>query len=216
MQNRWLPFLIIGFFSIIVLLFFTIRLRPIDLSRQQTEQLSILTEPSVTFVNPSKGSKEAKIQIIVFSDFGCDACSLVLPALDAAVKAYPEDVRVVWKNLPNTSAHPEATSAAIAAHCADRQGAFWAYHDLLFERRSFLSKDQFVQIAKELSLDLKRFTSCIEKKDTLPIIEKDVEEAQAIKLIATPTLFVGKEKIVGSISVQELNQLIQEQIAATP
>lgn len=213
MPHRWLPLFTLTFLTVIVFIFFVIRLRPIETRRAETTTvLTPLAEPTVTFVNPSFGASEPKITIVEFADFECSACGQLTPTLDAIVKAYPKEVRVVWKNLPNSSAHDQAIPAAIAAHCADRQGKFWNYHDLLFARMSILSDDQYTQIANELSLDLSRFKTCVKSKDTFPIIQKDIEEATALGLIATPTLFVGKEKEVGAIGIEELIRVVQSQL----
>jgi len=213
MRHRWLSLFTLSFFAIIVFVFFVIRLQPIETHRKEIiTSLTPLTEPIVTFVNPAFGAKDPKVTIVEFADFQCEACDQLTPALDAIVKAYPADVRVVWKNLPNSSAHEQSVPAAIAAHCADRQGKFWQYHDLLFARMSVLGEDQYKQIATEISLDLSRFTSCLQNNDTLPVVLKDIEEATALGLIATPTLFVGTEKIVGAIGLDELMQLIQAQL----
>lgn len=212
-MNRWIPFILAGFFTIVVFLFYYVFLRPIDLEslkEKQTQQSATLTEPTVTFVNPSRGATDAKITIVEFGDFECSACRDLMPALETALKTYPNDVRLVWKDLPNDSAHKEAIQAAVAAHCADRQGAFWQYHDALFTRQGYLSEDQYTKIAEELKLDMERFNSCVQDEDTLPIVQKDKEEGLALGIVATPTIFVNKEKFVGAIDVQELLQIIEQ------
>jgi protein-disulfide isomerase len=212
-MNRWLPFIIIGFFTIIIFLFYSVFLRPVDLERLQKEQQKIsITEPTVTFVNPSRGAKIPKVTIIEFGDFECDACRDLMPALETALKTYPDDVRLVWKDLPNDSAHEQAIPASVAAHCADRQGSFWQYHDVLFQRQGYLSEDQYAQIASELKLDTERFTACVQDQDTLPIVQKDKDEGLALGLVATPTIFVNKEKFVGAINVEELLKIIQQEL----
>lgn len=214
MRNRWLSFLIIGFLAIITLVFYFLWSRPVDLtSSQATQQTQAITEPSITFVNPTIGAKEARVTIIEFSDFQCTHCQSIQNALKSALRAYPDDVRVVWKNLPNPSAHPQSIPAAVAAHCADRQGKFWEYHDALFARQTFLSEDQYKQIAQELTLDMDRFSSCVQNQDTAPIVQKDSEEGRALGIVATPMLFIGSQKVVGSIEAEELIKLIATELS---
>ena len=213
-MNRWLPFIIIGFFTIVIFLFYSVFLRPIDLERLQKEQQKIsITEPTVTFINPSRGAENPSVTIIEFGDFECSACRDLLPVFETALKTYPDDVRLVWKDLPNDSSHDQATPSAVAAHCADKQGSFWQYHDVLFQRQGYLSEDQYAQIASELKLDPERFTACIQDQDTLPIVQKDKEEGLALGLVATPTIFVNEEKLIGAVTVDELLQIIQQQLA---
>lgn len=214
-MHRWLPFILVGFFAIVIFLFYSIFLRPIDLENmkeKQDSQSATLTEPTVTFVNPSRGPIDAKVTIVEFGDFECSACRDLMPALETVLKTYPKDIRLVWKDLPNDSAHEEAIPAAVAAHCADRQGAFWQFHDILFQRQGYLSEDQYTKIANELKLDTERFNSCIQDEDTFPIVQKDKEEGLALGLVATPTIFVNKEKLIGAVDVQELLQIIEQQL----
>lgn len=210
MSRFWLILLIIGFFSITTLIFYWVATNPIDVnSTKQEETLLSITEPSVTFVNPSKGAKTPRLNLVEFSDFECVHCQSMYIALTSALKAFPNDVNLVWKNLPNPSAHPNAIPAAIAAHCADRQGKFWPYHDLLLARQQYLSENLYKQIAEEIKLDTERFASCYASKDTMGVIQKDLDEAKALGILATPTLYFGAQKIVGLVSAEELISLIQ-------
>ncbi len=216
MNNRWLAFLTIGFFAVVTLIFYWITTNPIDLTPPASHTNPItVTEPTVTFVNPSKGAENAELTIIEFSDFECEHCQTIQTALDAALRAFPDEVRLVWKNLPNSSAHPNSIPAAIAAHCADRQQKFWQYHDALFARQQFLSEETFLQIASELKLDQKRFSNCIEKQETGAIVQKDQEEGLALGIVATPTLYVGSQKLVGSVTAEELVGIIQLELQKT-
>ncbi len=215
MQHRWLTFLCIGALGLFVFIFFWFRNQPIKIPQAElTLEAGSLTAPTVTFVNPSRGAQEPTVTIVEFGDFGCVACKTLMTSLEVILKTYPDDVRLVWKDLPNESAHPLATPAAIAAHCADRQGAFWSYHDALFARQGYLAEAQFSQIADELELDVETFASCYEARDTLPIIRKDYEEALALGLTATPSLFVGDELLVGAVSTQDLLDLVASQLAS--
>lgn len=215
MPHRWLTFLTIGILGLFVFIFFWLFNRPIEIPvRDASTPTDTLTTPIVTFVNPSKGAPEPTVTIVEFGDFECGACQTLMSTLEAILKTYPDDVRLVWKDLPNESAHPLATPAAIAAHCADRQGAFWQYHDALFARQSILSETAFAQIAQEVGLDAQKFQSCYDARDTLPIVKKDYEEGLALGLTATPTLFVGEEMFVGAVTLSDLQAVVESALSA--
>lgn len=215
MSHRWLSFAVIGFLTVIVFLFFAFAIKPIDRTPPEQHQTGTrVTEPTVTFINPSRGTKQPRVTLIEFSDFSCEPCAQMHRAIDAALRAFPEDVRHVWKDRPNPSVHPQAVPAAIAARCADRQGAFWEYQDALLTRQALLSDNLYVQIASELKLDMDRFGACVKNQETYPLIEKDAQEGTALGVIATPTLFIGAQKVVGVISAEELVGLIQNELAA--
>ena len=213
MKNTWLALLTIGFLTVVTFIFFFLRTQPIKLPEiTQYSDNEELTEPTVTFVNPSKGPGTAKVTIVEFGDFQCDTCGGISTSIEAVRNTYPNDVRVVWKNFPNESLHPNSTPAAIAAHCADRQGKFWQYHDQLFLNQSSLSDQLYTDIAKELELDAQRFQDCVTSQDTLGIVQKDFEEARALNLSATPAIYLGKDLFVGYLDFDQLNEIVKARL----
>lgn len=214
MQHRWLAFLSIAALGLMVFVFFWFRNQPIEIVIPEPDvEVGSLSEPTVTFVNPSKGAETATVTVVEFGDFQCAACATLADSLDVLVKTYPDDVRVVWKDMPNESAHELATPSAIAAHCADRQGKFWEYHDALFERQSYLSESLFTQIAQDIELDVEKFQTCYDERDTLPIVKKDYEEGLALGITSTPTIYIGDQMLVGAVSTQDLVDLVAQILA---
>lgn len=214
MRNRWLVLLCFATITAIVFVFFFIRLQPIKpkVDLTATSKAGSLSEPSVTFVNPSKGASNAKVTIIEFSDFQCDACKQLAKTLDVVLRTFPNDLRVVWKDLPNESTHPLATLTAIAAHCANDQGKFWEYHDLVFDRQNFLSEDELVRIAKDAGLNTDAFQKCYDARDTLGIVKKDYDEGVALEIVATPTMFINGTRIIGAVEVEQLTAEVRAQL----
>jgi len=82
---------------------------------------------------PIQGPKDAKVTIVEFSDFECPFCQRAFGTVQQIQKAYPKEVRIVYKQLPLTNLHPHAQKAAEASVCAQKQGKFWEYHDTLFK-----------------------------------------------------------------------------------
>ncbi len=118
MQHRWLTFLCFAVLGVVVFIFFWYRNQPIEIATTQQEKIEIgsLTQPTMTFVNPTKGAKEPKLTIVEFGDFECIPCKALADSLQVVVKTYPNDVKVVWKDLPNESIHPLSTPAAAMSH----------------------------------------------------------------------------------------------------
>ena len=83
--------------------------------------------------SPSIGSKDAKVTIVEFSDFECPYCARAYTTVKQIQEAYPNDVKIVYKNLPLTNIHQYAQKAAEASVCASDQGKFWEMHDKMFE-----------------------------------------------------------------------------------
>lgn len=82
---------------------------------------------------PTKGSANAKITLVEYSDFECPFCQRAYGTVKQILKTYASDLRFVYKHYPLTQIHPHAQKAAEAANCAAQQGKFWDYHDKLFE-----------------------------------------------------------------------------------
>lgn len=217
MPHKWLAFFTFGLLTVIVLSILYVQSRPLDLDaylEEQGEQGNTLTEPTITIVNPSLGSAEATVTLIMFADFTCYPCKQLAESILAVMKTYPQDVRFVWKNMPQYEASSVATQAAVAAHCADRQGKFWEYADELFAQQTTLdSADDLLTTATMVSLDADRFTSCMETQDTFPIVERDYEEGRALNLLASPTLFINNTSYTGALSTDQLLSYVEEILA---
>lgn len=215
MRERLLAFLVIGALTLMVFVFFFIQTQPIPLPKPKisaSDSLGAKT-PSVTFADPIQGPINAKITLVEYADFECTACKQLPPILDIILKTYPNDVRLVWKDVPNDSAHPHATAASVAAHCAQQQGKFWEYASQLFDRQTYLSDTQYFQIATDIGINADKFAKCVNNQDTLPIVKKNLQEGLDLGIIATPTLFIGSQSFVGVPTLEELTKTITNQLA---
>jgi len=174
-----------------------------------------LTAPIVEFGNPSRGSRTAPVTIIEYGDYQCAPCASLAATLDAVLAARPNDVRLVWKDLPNPTMHVASQNAAIAARCAGDQGAYWEYHDLLFIGQSDLSDGALRAYAAILGLDEPAFTECQTSGRMVPLIERDMEEAFRLGLDATPFLFIGDKRFSGALGQDALNAAIDQAVATS-
>jgi protein-disulfide isomerase len=213
MPRPWLAFLSIGTIGLIVFIFYILRLQPVkapSFELENTDTVTTLTAPVVTFVNPAKGSATPKVTIVEYGDFECEPCKQNADAIDVVLRTYPDDIRVVWKDMPNESTHPVSTPAAIAAHCADRQGKFWEYHDALFAQQSVLDDSVFFPIALAIGLNTESFSSCYNARDTLPIVKRDFDEGLALGILATPTTYINDTPYVGALTADELIRYVEQ------
>jgi len=169
--------------------------------------------PRSDFGNPTLGPNGAEISVFVFGDYQCIACAQVEPNLIEAITAYPDRIRLVWKDLPDTRIHPDAMNAAVAARCAGEQGDFWRYHDLLMANQTSLDESNFLLFAGEDGLDVERFGSCYSGRLTEPLVRRDVDEALSLGIDATPYLFVGNTRLSGVVSVERLRTTIDLELA---
>lgn len=172
--------------------------------------------PSVDFANPTIGPADAPLTIVLYSDYLCMPCGTLQASLaDVLPKFGDGDIRLVWKDMPNSTLNPNAVEAAMAARCAREQDAFWEYHDLLFARQSAVKSGDFTLLAEEIGLDAGEFSGCLAEKRTLPLVERDAHEALALGIDATPYMFIGDRGFSGAMTPIQLEATIRTALAAT-
>jgi protein-disulfide isomerase len=106
------------------------------------------------------------------------------------LEKYPLQVRLIFKNYP-LRRHTFAKKAAIAAFAARRQGRFWEYHDLLFQNGDSLSDQKFLQIARELGLNLEQFEKDINDLKIVARVNQDIRLGAYMGVRGTPTVFIN-------------------------
>jgi STE24 endopeptidase len=138
-----------------------------------------------------RGAKDAPVILVEFADYECPYCGRLEPQLQRVLARHPDWVRHYFLNFPLTQLHENADAAARAAIAARRQGKFWEMHDLLYARQESLSEGIYEGLAKELGLDVARFTADMASKDVADELARDVAEARRLKVDGTPTLFLN-------------------------
>jgi protein-disulfide isomerase len=161
--------------------------------------------------DPVRGSPQAPVTVVVFSDFQCPFCARVSPTLDEVERAYGEKVRIVWKHQP-LSFHQNALPAAEAAEAAREQGKFWQMHDRLFQSQRELSPAAYERFAKELGLDVRRFQESLRSGRARARIAEDQQLASRVGADATPTLFVNGERVEGAVPFATLKAVIDRKL----
>ncbi len=208
MRHFWYFLITAGCLAILVSLFLVFSLRVKDnIHFTDPEQLS---EPTVTIADPSLGPDTAKITLVNFGDYQCPACADLETSLVALREEYGDDLRIIWKDMPNTALHSEALTAAVAAQCADDQDKFWEYHEQLMLNQANLSSELYTTLAADLGLKDRAFSRCLEDQATLPLVQRGFEEGLALGITATPTIFVNNERYTGSMTTSDLRRLIDK------
>ena len=169
----------------------------------------VLTKPLNNPDDPWRGSATAKVTIIEFSDFQCGYCAKVQKTLHQLATAYPRQLKFVWKDFPLINLYPKTLDAAIAARCAQQQGKFWEYHDLLFTHQDSLSINNYRQWAKQLDLDQKQFEQCLNNNQKVfNLIKNDFQEATKLGISGTPYFYINDQEVLGSASFEDFKKII--------
>lgn len=163
-------------------------------------------EPSIvtTKINkrPALGKADAPITLIEFTDYQCPFCSRFHSStMQQLKKKYVATgkLRIIVQDYP-LQFHKQAKGAARAAQCANEQGKYWEYRDLLFKNQKKLADANLQSYAKQLSLDSKKFKSCVSSSKYDKQIAADMAAAQRIGITGTPSFVLGKttkDKVTG-------------------
>ena len=164
---------------------------------------------------PLRGSPDAPVVVVEFADYECQFCQQIQPVLDKVLADYKGKVAFAFKDFP-LPMHANAQKAAEAAHCAQVQGKYWEFHDLLFSTRQ-LEISKLKENAQGLKLNVESFDKCLESGERADTVKKQFEESQALGLPGTPAFFINGRLINpnGTVSYDTLRQLIEEELAAS-
>jgi protein-disulfide isomerase len=161
--------------------------------------------------DPARGPAEAKLTVVLFSDFQCPFCARVEPSLAELEKAFPGQVRVVWKHQP-LPMHPQAVPAALASEAAREQGKFWPMHARLFSDPRALGPEAFSRYAREVGLDVRRFEQAIAARRGEGRIQEDQALAAQVGATGTPTMFFNCRQVVGAQPAERLRAIAEEEL----
>lgn len=188
------------------------------LSEEQAKKVSPVTEE-----DHIRGSLEAKVFIIEYSDFECPFCAKFHPTAQQALEEYGDDVAWVYRHFPLDTLHPSARPAAEASECvADLGGndAFWEFADYLFENQeTALNGDGFVEAASEAGVVTDEFNECFESGKFEQIVEDDYQEGSTAGVTGTPGNFIMNSNgevwiIPGAVPFANLQEVIDEALAS--
>lgn len=178
--------------------------------KKQEDEFNKLLEERVEVEvgqSPTKGDKKAEYTVIGFSDFQCPFCKRGDDTIKQLMEKYDKKVRYVFKHLP-LSFHPQAAPAAKAAWAAQKQGKFFEYHDKLFENQSKLGEELYVQIAKDLGLDMDKFNKDRNSNDAEKQIQEDMKIAESVGIQGTPGFVLNGVKIYGAYPLDHFEKII--------
>jgi protein-disulfide isomerase len=166
-----------------------------------------------------RGSADAPVTVIEFSDFGCPFCGLfALETYPALEREYIRTGKVQWRYVTFVlGIFPNGAEAARAAECAAEQGeeAFWRMHDLLYGRQGEWKaardpEPRFMAYVKELGLDAERFAACYREDRVGPRIDAGKRFARQAGVRATPTFLINGVRVQGALPVEQFRMILDQ------
>ncbi len=176
----------------------------------------------VALDDPSRGSPDALVTIVVFYDFECPHCRSSAATLAELSRSYrPDELRVVYKSFPiegHASAKPAATLGA-ALRAVGGDAAFFAYYDTVMGPREEPETMDHV-IARGMFEAAKTVTFAPEDlgreiaSTGAAKVEADLELAERLGVRSTPTFFINGLAMQGAAPTTAFRQVIDAELSA--
>jgi predicted DsbA family dithiol-disulfide isomerase len=142
------------------------------------------------------GAERPELAVIEYGDFGCPFCFAADRPMRTLLDRY-ETLAVVWRHYPDPQLHPGADLAAELSEFAGSHGMFWEAHSLLLAGRDHFSMEDLLSVARELGLDPGEAENALTEHSFREPVLEDVATAEQAGVHATPTFFIGEERLVG-------------------
>ena len=163
---------------------------------EQVEPAEITMETFVSNGSSILGNPNAPITLVEFGDYQCHYCNVFFESIEEdIIKNYVETgkVKMIFKDYNIIG--PDSVRASQGAHCANEQGLFWEYHDILYtnwtgENNGWASGTNLANFAQEINLNMNKWTECMmEQKHSQTILNSN-DDAKALGLTGTPAFFI--------------------------
>ncbi len=143
----------------------------------------------------ARGNANAKVMLEEYGDYQCPPCGALFPELKKLEKEYGDQMRFVFRHYP-LQGHKHARTAAHAAEAAGLQGHFWEMHDIIYQNQLIWTPAEdarplFIQYARDLKLDVDRFTRDLDSPAVAARVTADYDRGSALGVTGTPTLFMN-------------------------
>lgn len=168
-----------------------------------------------------KGSLDAPVTIIEFGDFQCPFCGQFARETAPLIEeTYVATGQVRFGYLHFAFLGSESLWAAEASECAAEQGAFWAYHDLLYQRqagesRGAFSKENLKGFAQELGLDTAAFDECVDSGRYTETVFSDTSFVESVGVLGTPAFLINGRLLTGALPFDRFAEAIDDALEET-
>lgn len=164
-----------------------------------------------------RGSQDAKVFLIEYSDFECPFCQRFHPTAQQVVDEYGGDVAWVYRHFPLDQIHPKARPAAEASECVAELGgedAFWAFTDEIFKDQTTKLSD-LAKTASSVGVNQGAFNSCFESGKYADKVEDHYQGGLATGITGTPGNIILNQNgeawlIPGALPYEQIKPTIDE------
>ncbi len=170
-----------------------------------------------TFINdPVLGLKTAPISLYLFANYENLKSREAVEIIDQIIKKYPQEVNLIWKDIPYIDEEDFQSginvAASLAGKCVWSQNPekYWEFNQALFVKKNNLRLDYYLQAIQDLGLDVNNFNLCYSSQKYLPDIIYNIQEAKVLRLEDLPVLFVNQYQFDREINFDNLDKMIED------
>ena len=192
-----------------------------DLVADPVNDQALLTSEYLTNNgSPKNGFDDAVISIVEFGDYQCTFCyKFHQNTLNAIKIQYIDTVKVsfVYRDFPINGR--DSILAAEASYCADDQGKYWEYHNMLFsnwagENTGWITESLLLDIANFKDLNIIEFHDCLNQHTHYQKVIDNENYAKQIGINATPSFLIFNDeqliKIIGAQPLEKFQNAINQ------
>lgn len=201
----------------------------IELSIEPTPKMDQIGPEKITIDtflsngSPILGDPDAPITLVEFGDYQCHYCNVFFQSIEKdIVKNYVDTgkVKIIFKDYNIIG--EDSVKASQGAHCANDQGLFWEYHDILYsnwtgENNGWASSENLAIFAQQIGLNMNKWSECMNKGSHSQIILKSNDDARTLQLTGTPAFFIINSegevsKLFGAQPFEVFKRIFDEQL----
>lgn len=156
---------------------------------------------------------EDRLLIVEFGDFTDEKTRGLQNNIDKLIGKYRDRIIFVWKDFP-LPFNAESRNVALAARCAQDQGEFWKYVDLVWQEEEF-SQSVYLSLAGQVGLDVAKFGECYENKEKMDLIGQNMDQAQNYGVTGVPYLFIGGKRfdpVDKGYEYEDLERIVESEL----
>lgn len=149
--------------------------------------------------DPWLGSDQPLIYVVAYESMSCPYCKENQADIRKMIAKFGSVVRYIAKDFPTEGLHPNVMDAHLAAACANEQGSYWEYRDILYQNQGEFEKANLKKWAKQLGLNESQFNKCLDDEKYLQEIRADFASGAQAGVVGTPSYIINGTLIPGEI-----------------
>lgn len=178
---------------------------------------------STAMGSPILGDPLAPVTIVEFGDYQCHQCyNWFHNTKPTIMKDYIESGKANLVFVDLAFLGSDSPKAAQASYCAEDQGMYWEYHELLYNSQEptidggWANSERLKAFAFNLGLDMELFDSCFDSGKYSKRVQYNIQQARDHGVRGTPGFFIvgpdGQQQIAGAQPFSVFKQILDPMV----